>query len=1086
MKSSEIRTRFLNFFEARGHRVLPSSSLVPAHDPTLLFSNAGMNQFKDIFLGREKRVYARAATSQKCVRAGGKHNDLEQVGRTTRHHTFFEMLGNFSFGDYFKKEAIPWAWELVTREFAIPREKLYVTTFLGSGSGPEDHDLVPHDDEAHDLWVAQGVGNDRIFELGLKDNFWQMGDTGPCGPCSEIHYDLGPGASDLGHTECKFPCDCGRFVEIWNLVFMQYSRYCRYERDGYPAHWDEKARAEHKHSDDRYACLALDLLPKPCVDTGMGLERIAAVLQGKKSNYDTDLFRPLIEEAAGLANVEYGANHDTDVSLRIIADHARATTFLISDGVLPSNEGRGYVLRLIMRRALYHGQTLGLNEPFLYKMSGHVVQMMKDAYPELVEAEHHIAKAIRIEEERYAHTTRLALERLETVAVVVSSGEELPFHLARRLHIPISMHARYAHEKGSGLKDTFDRRYDIHAADDERAALKEFESTWSRDAFSRRISDWVLTRLPEGVSKHAWMDDFRQTVGQEVGNLTPYVSFRGTVQGIQERWKENRLVREALDSFMRRFPPQNIAAWIPGDELFKLHDTFGLRPEFIEDLVNVYGFAVDREGYEAEMQKQRERARANWKAATRDVAHGADAFIVIETLQQLADKHPTRFEGYGQTTSYQCKVVGLLEDGKLVGQVESGAKADIILDHTPFYAEGGGQVGDAGRFYASDSTQEVAHVNDTYAPVVAHNEGTSPFGGKDIVDYATAGGLIAHKAVAHARLRVGDTVTAVVDSERRDAVRRNHTATHLLHAALRKTLGTHVKQAGSLVAPDRLRFDFTHYAALDEQDLLDIEDLVNEHILKNEVVATEEKDLDSAVAGGAMALFGEKYADKVRVLSINDFSKELCGGTHVRRTGDIGLFKIVSESSVAAGTRRIEAVTGEGVLKYLRQASETLALLADSLHAKPEELLQAVEKLSDSEKKLRKELEAQRQKGAEASLGEVLSRATKVKGVFVIAQKIPEPIDRAALRNLADRCRAQIKSGVVVLGNVVDGKVSLVAAVTKDLTHKLDAGKIVKQAAAIVEGSGGGRKDLAEAGGKNPAKLDESLQAVPAIIEAML
>jgi len=511
---------------------------------------------------------------------------------------------------------------------------------------------------------------------------------------------------------------------------------------------------------------------------------------------------------------------------------------------------------------------------------------------------------------------------------------------------------------------------------------------------------------------------------------------------------------------------------IPGDELFKLHDTFGLRPDFVENILrsdDIPGLTVDREGYEAEMAKQRERARASWK--------GIEKRAASPVFLKLAEDGKTVFDGYTQTTSTDCRIVALVVGGRggsrtaptmptvmSVEAVGAGEQVEIVLDHTPFYAEAGGQVGDTGFLYAPASDHELAHVTNTYYPV---------------------SGLIAHRAVARDRLRVGDLVTAKVDVERRDATRRNHTATHLLHAALRKTLGTHVKQAGSLVAPDRLRFDFTHYAALDEQDLLDIEDLVNEHILKNEVVATEEKELDSAVAGGAMALFGEKYADMVRVLSIDDFSKELCGGTHVRRTGDIGLFKIVSESSVAAGTRRIEAVTGEGVLKHLRQASETLALLAGSLHAKPEELLQAVEKLTDSEKKLRKELEAQQMKRATSQASDLVKEAREVKGVRVVAARV-EVTDRSAMRQMVDDLRAKLQSGVIVLGSVSEGKVSLVAAVTKDLTDRLDAGKIVKQAAAIVEGSGGGRKDLAEAGGKNPAKLDESLQAVPAIIEAML
>jgi alanyl-tRNA synthetase len=919
MTSDEIRSRFLEFFEERSHRVVRSSSLVPANDPTLLFSNAGMNQFKDVFLGRERRDYTRACSSQKCVRAGGKHNDLEQVGRTSRHHTFFEMLGNFSFGDYFKKEAIAWAWELVTRDFAIPPGRLFATVFR-------------EDDEAEELW-ARIVPRDRIFRFDEKDNFWAMGDTGPCGPCSEIHCDLGPKASDLGHTDCTFPCECGRFVELWNLVFMQFNR-------------DEQG--------------TMTPLPRPSIDTGAGLERFCTVLQGELSNFDTDLFRPLIEEASSLANVEYGTSHDTDVSLRIIADHARAATFLISDGVLPSNEGRGYVLRLILRRALYHGQTLALNEPFLYKMGGHVVQMMKDAYPELVEHEQHVAKAIKIEEERYAHTTRTALSRLEEAELVYGEGKRIPVRAYR-------------------------------SAD---------------AAFRRSVKAKTEAAMKDGK--------------------TPSL-------------------------------PEGTATWLPGPELFAFHDTYGLRPDFVENILRTLeGASVDREGYEAEMAKQRERARASWKAAERKVAS--------PVYGELVEKHKTTFDGYAQTTSTDCRIVALLADGQPVSEGKPGQEVEVALDHTPFYAEAGGQVGDVGHLLSPEAAAEVAHVTDTYYPV---------------------SGLIAHRATAHDTLHVGDLVTAKVDTRRRDAIRRNHTATHLLHAALRKTLGTHVKQAGSLVAPDRLRFDFTHYTALDEQDLLDIEDLVNEHILANETVETQVMDLDAAVSAGAMALFGEKYADKVRVLSIDDFSRELCGGTHVRRTGDIGLFKIVAESSVAAGTRRIEALTGEGVLKHLRQATETLGLLAQTLRAKPDELLQAAEKLTESEKKLRKQLESQQMKHAAAQAGDLVENAVEVKGVHVIAARV-EATDRAAMRQMVDNLRPRLGSGVIVLGSVADDKVSLVAAVSNDLTKRLDASKIVRAAATIVEGSGGGRKDLAEAGGKNPAKLGEALRAVPAIIEKML
>jgi alanyl-tRNA synthetase len=935
MKSSEIRTRFLKFFEARNHRMVPSSSLVPANDPTLLFSNAGMNQFKDVFLGRERRDYVRACSSQKCVRAGGKHNDLEQVGRTTRHHTFFEMLGNFSFGDYFKKEAIPWAWELITKEFAIPRDKLYVTVFR-------------EDDEAEEIWAHDvGVERDRIFRLDEHDNFWQMGDTGPCGPCSEIHFDIEAAASDAGHTDCKFPCECGRYVELWNLVFMQFNR-------------DEQGH--------------MTPLPRPSIDTGAGLERLASVLQGKLSNFETDLFRPLIDEAAALANVEYGANHETDVSLRIIADHARAATFLISDGVLPSNEGRGYVLRLIMRRALYHGQTLGLNEPFLYKISGRVADMMKDAYPDLVETAHHVAKAIKIEEKRYAETMMGSLDELRTTRIELSPE-----------------------------------------------ALKVLGST-----------PVTVRGGPLGL------ESARPLYGDR-----PSFAI----------WEEVSLKRA---DEIRKMVNSRTAGIVPGPALFRLHDTFGLRPEFVEDIVSIYGLTVDRAGYDAEMQKQRERARASWKGIEKKTA--SPAYLA------LAQKGKTVFEGYKQTTSSDCRIVALLQKGESVNETKSGAEVEIVLDHTPFYAESGGQVGDVGHFLAPGSNHEVAHVTNTYSPV---------------------SGLIAHKAEARDTLHVGDLVTAKVDAERRDAIRRNHTATHLLHAALRKTLGTHVKQAGSLVAPDRLRFDFTHYTGLGEQDLLDIEDLVNEHILKNEEVATTVMDLDTAVSTGAMALFGEKYADQVRVLTIDDFSKELCGGTHVLRTGDIGLFKIVSEGSVAAGTRRIEALTGTNVLEQMRKASEMLALLSQALRAKPDGLLEAIEKLTETEKKLRKELEAQQMKRATSAASDLVEEARDVKGVRVIAARV-EVTDRSALRQMVDDLRVKLQSGVIVLGNVADGKVSLIAAVTKDLTGKLDAGKIVKQAATYVEGSGGGRKDLAEAGGKNPAKLDESLQAVPSIVAGLL
>jgi len=915
MTSNEIRTRFLDFFAQRGHRILPSSSLVPANDPTLLFSNAGMNQFKDVFLGREKRDYLRATTSQKCVRAGGKHNDLEQVGRTARHHTFFEMLGNFSFGDYFKQDAIPWAWELITKEFAIPREKLYVTIFEGAGD-------IPRDTEAYDYWRSLDVPADRIFELGMKENFWQMGDTGPCGPCSEIHYDMGVAASDLGHTDCRFPCDCGRYVELWNLVFMQFNR-------------DEQG--------------TMTPLPKPSIDTGAGLERLCAVLQGKLSNFDTDLFRPLIDEAAALANVEYGANHDSDVSLRIIADHARSSTFLISDGVLPSNEGRGYVLRRIMRRALYHGQRLGLSKPFMFTLSDTVVEMMKVAYPELIDTARHVAELIRAEEENYA-----------------------------RLIVPAS----------------------------------------------EILRDRVEGRSPKTLN---------ETLAIMGQYLTP----------------------EQVGEFSAKFGHKQRYI-LMGDDLFFAYGTLGLRAEQVFDIAQTRGWLViDGAGdqFETLMQQERERARASWKATT-----------LSSIRPEYINLSATIFEGYETLRLEGCIVRGIFKlDAPPTDELRPGEEGEVILNRTPFYAESGGQVGDVGWFYDSEGATVLA----------------------DVYGCTKVLGTNFHKVRARQKLAVSDLVNPVVNEELRHDTMRNHTATHLLHAALRKTLGTHVKQAGSLVAPDRLRFDFNHYAALDRRDWFEIEDVVNEQILRNEPVATNVMELEKAVSTGAMALFGEKYADQVRVVTIDDFSRELCGGTHVQRTGDIGLFSILSENSVAAGTRRIEAQTGKGVLKYLRLQSLALDQALQILRAKPGGLVEAIEKLTESEKKLRKELEAQQMKRAASEAGDLVGQAREVKGVRVVAARV-EVTDRSAMRQMVDDLRAKLQSGVIVLGSVADDRVSLIAAVTKDLTGKLDAGKIVKQAATYVEGSGGGRKDLAEAGGKNPARIDEAIQGVPGIIENMI
>ncbi|HEV2379273.1 MAG TPA: alanine--tRNA ligase [Terriglobia bacterium] len=952
LSSDQVRQTFLDFFAARGHRVLPSSSLVPAGDPTLLFTNAGMNQFKDVFLGLEKRDYVRAATSQKCVRAGGKHNDLEQVGRTARHHTFFEMLGNFSFGDYFKEQAIPWAWELITEAYKIPKEKLYATVFEGS-SEPR----IPRDSEAYECWLKVGVPSDRIFELGMKDNFWAMGDTGPCGPCSEIHYDMGPAASELGHADCRFPCDCGRYVELWNLVFMQFNR-------------DEQG--------------TMTPLPRPSIDTGAGLERLCAVLQGKLSNFDTDLFRPLIEEAAGLAKKNYPNDiPEINVSLRIIADHARASTFLISDGVLPSNEGRGYVLRLIMRRALYHGQTVELNEPFLFKISGRVADLMKGAYPELVERMEHVARAIKIEEERYAHTTRVGLEELDNAFVTLRTGTELTF--------------------------------------------KDWRSRYS--------------------SHQGTLDDLVETVTRDL--------------------KPIRVVTNP--------PEEGIAGLLDGDELFKLHDTFGLRPEFVEDIVKNFGIGVDRYEYGHAMTRQRERGRASWKAIDRDFA--VDAYQKFLGIR-------TEFVGY-TSTSCTSRVIHVAELEVTAVQEKLREKFpqrppwwEIVLNRTPFYAESGGQVGDTG--WLRWNGQAIARVEDTYRPIpdlVVHKVRWLPGTPIDAKDFF--------------RELARSEIEAQVDAGRRAAIVRNHTGTHLLHAALRKVLGTHVKQAGSLVAPDHLRFDFTHYASVDRQDLTDIEDLVNQHALSNEEIYTEVMGIEQALASGATALFGEKYGDHVRVVSVGDgsFSKELCGGTHVTRTGEIGLLTLTSEGSVAAGTRRVEALTGTGLLENIRRRMTLLREIEARFNAKPDELFATLERLEESEKKARKQLEARGLKEAARQASDLLGSAREVKGIKVVSGRLEVAggVDaRTSLRQAADDLRPRLGSGVIVLGSVTDGKLAVLAAVTKDLTDRLDAGKIVRAAAALVDGSGGGRRDQAEAGGKSPEKLPAMIEAVPGIIEGML
>ncbi len=879
MTGNEIRQQFLDFFSARGHRPLSSSSLVPANDPTLLFTNAGMNQFKEVFLGMEKRDYKRATTSQKCVRAGGKHNDLENVGYTRRHLTFFEMLGNFSFGDYFKAEAIEFAWDLVTKEFGLPKDKLYITVFR-------------EDDEAEQLWQkVAGVPKSRIFRLDEKDNFWQMGDTGPCGPCSEIHYDMGVEAAAEGREHEQFPSDAGdRFVEIWNLVFMQFNR----DASG-----------------------VLTPLPRPSVDTGMGLERMTAVMQGKLSVFDTDLLLPIIHRGAELfGNVAFGTDPRVDTALRIAADHARATAFLIHDGVLPSNEGRGYVLRKIMRRAMRNARMVGVEQPFLFELTGFVAELMRPGYPELMESVQRVARVVKDEEHRYA-TTFLVAE-------------------------------------------------------------KEFN-----DAV-KGLSDSVL----------------------------------------------------------------------PGAVAFKLYDTYGLALDEQEDMARERGLVIDRQGFEREMDEQRRRARASWK--------GAEKGTVPPAYQTLLEKGRTRFVGYEHLTTH-ARVVGLLVGQLPVNSIEPGTRAELVLDETPFYAETGGQVGDQGTLY-SEKNEKLADVETTYPAVP---------------------GLSVHRITSHAPIRVGDELWATVNDPVRHATMRNHTATHLLHAALRKVLGTHVKQAGSVVSPDRLRFDFTHYTAMDRAELDEVERLMNHEILQNIQVDTEIMPLDVAVTTGAMALFGEKYGDRVRVVSIPDFSKELCGGTHVSRTGDIGVCKVVYESSIAAGVRRIEAITGERAVERYQQANDALKRLAEMMKVSEPELVEQVEKVLAREHSLAKQVEQLKNKLAQSAAGEVENQARTIKNVRVLAIHL-DGMDRAQLRALADSLRNKWKTAVVVLASAEDSNVSIVSAVTKDLTSKVHAGKLAGSVAQAVGGKGGGRPDMAEGGGKDPSALAAALEQVYSEVEAKL
>jgi alanyl-tRNA synthetase len=876
MNYREIRNVFLDFFKNKEHEIVQSSSLIPRDDPTLLFTNAGMVQFKSLFLGEEKRGYTRAATSQKCVRAGGKHNDLENVGYTARHHTFFEMLGNFSFGDYFKKEAIAWAWELLTEIYKLPKERLWISVYKD-------------DDEAFGIWEKEiGISSEKIIRLGEKDNFWAMGDTGPCGPCSEIHIDQGESVG-CGEPECRLGCDCDRFLEIWNLVFTQFDR-------------DEQGK--------------LTPLPNPNIDTGMGLERIAAVIQNVTSNYDTDLFRSIINQIEELSGKTYGDDPKQDLSFRVIADHSRAAAFLIGDGIMPSNEGRGYVLRRIIRRAIRYGQVLGLEIPFLYRIANKVIDIMGDDYQELISSRSFIQGVITSEEKRFADTLHYGMKILEEALEKLKSDK----------------------------KDT-----------------------------------------------------------------------------------------------------------IPGPLAFKLYDTYGLSLDIVEDVARDEGLEIDIAGYDKAMAGQRNKSQESWK--------GSGEEEVPELYRMISAKGFTSlFTGYHQLTSSSV-VKYILNAGKETPTAKEGDEVEVILDQTPFYGRAGGQVGDSG-VLKGDNSQMI--VTDTLK-----------FGQ----------GLIVHKGkMEKGVIKIDSRVEAKVDYEKRKATASNHTATHLLHAALREILGDHVKQAGSMVSPERLRFDFSHFTQLDLDKINEVETIINKQIRENLPVSTEEMAMEDALKTGAMAIFEERYGKEVRLVSIGaDQSKELCGGTHSSRTGDVGLFKIVSESAVGANLRRIEALTGGAAVEYIQNQDKELRSAASRLKTSPDHLSERVEKSLKEIKDKEKEIESLKAKLLTKQSGDILSGIREIAGTKVLSKEV-EATSPKDLRDYADRIKDKIDTGIIILGAKKKDKVMLICIVTKDLTERFKAGEIISRLSQIVGGKGGGRPDMAQGGGNKPEELIKALKSIEQII----
>ncbi len=876
MTGSEIREKFLKYFEEHGHTIVASSGLIPKDDPTLLFTNSGMVQFKNCFLGLEDRGYTRAASSQKSVRAGGKHNDLENVGYTARHHTFFEMLGNFSFGDYFKKESISWGWEFLTEKMGLPKDKLWIT-------------IYKDDDEAFEIWNKQmGVPAERIVRMGMDSNFWMMGETGPCGPCSEILYDQGPGVG-CGRPQCSVECDCDRHLELWNHVFTQFDR----DKDG-----------------------NFNPLPKPNIDTGMGLERLAAVIQGVSSNYDSDLFTPIIRFVAKISGKAYGASADSDVSMRVIADHSRAVTFLIGDGCLPSNEGRGYVLRRILRRAARHGKMLGLEKPFLNEVVSVVVEAMKDAYPDLVDKESYIRKVVVNEEQRFIETL------------------------------------------DSGLR----------------------------------------------------------ILGDEVEALK----------------KSGRTV-------------------VPGEVVFKLYDTFGFPVDLTADIVRKDGLTLDNEGFEKAMEAQRERARESWK--------GSGEQAIADSYMKLSVKGvATAFIGYHGVTESASRISAILKKDEAVETLSEGENAEIFVEETPFYGEKGGQVGDTGVIEGDGFRFEVW---DTQWPL---------------------DNLITHIGkLKQGTLKVGDRAEMKVDRPIRRATEGHHSGTHVLNAALKRVLGDHVKQSGSLVNPERLRFDFTHFSKIEDAEMDRIETIANAIIRENAAVETRLLPKEEAMKTGAAAVFDEKYGDVVRLVRMGDHSMELCGGTHVERTGDIGALKVVSESAVAAGVRRIEAVTGEEALKYFKKVEAELKKSAALLRANPLELSERIEKIQKNQKDLEKEIEALKSRLAAKDLSDLFKKVKEVNGIRILATAV-DASDVKTLRDFGDKLRDKIQSGIILIGSKAGDKAMLLCLVTRDLADRYHAGNIIKEIAPIVGGSGGGRPDMAQAGGPKPENLAKALKKLKELI----